>query len=244
MTKPLKFTSWSWSRYSDYKLCPLKASLAHLEKIREPKNDAMERGALIHDQARDYIKGVLKKLPSALSLPLVRDELNFLKKEFKKKVLGAIVEEDWVFKNDWTQTQWNDWAGAYLRVKLDAGHFEDTETFVLTDWKTGKFRAELHSEYVEQLELYALAALVLLPHVNKVKPRLVYTDVGSTFPSTMDDPVIFTRHDIIRLKKAWENRTKKMMRDSQFKPTPNDKCKWCFYGQSGKSRGGPGRCKF
>lgn len=239
--KPLKFMAWSWSRYSDYKTCPLKAKLAHLDKIREPKNAAMERGALLHDQARDYIKGILKKLP--VDLKLVKAELNKLKKLFGKRILGAIVEEDWAFTKDWTLTQWNDWNGCVLRVKLDAAHYLSEDILIFTDWKSGKFRQEFHEEYLEQLELYALAAFVKLPHVNEVRPRLYYVDLGQEYPEP-NKPLVFKRSDVPALKKTWAKRTRAMLNDTVFPPKPNDKCRWCFYGQSGKSKGGPGLCKF
>lgn len=238
--KPNRFTAWSWSRYSDYKLCPLKAKLAHIDKIREPKNQAMMRGAEIHDKARDFIKGIIKKLPAELAS--FKDEFSKLKRLYKKKILGAIVEEDWAYRKDWTQTAWNDWAECYLRVKLDVAYYEDEETLIMIDWKTGKFREEMHEEYMEQLELYALAALMLLPHVYKVKPLLKYTDLGQTFPTGKS--LVFDRREVSALKKTWEKRLRPMMNDTVFAPRPNDKCRWCFYGQSGKSKGGPGLCKF
>lgn len=239
--KQLKFTSWSWSRYSDYKLCPLKARLNHLDKIREPKNDAMKRGADMHDWIRDYIRGALKKLP--LELKLVKTELDRFKKLVKKRVLGAIVEEDWAFTKDWTQTQWNDWDGCALRVKVDAAEYVTDDVLEVTDWKSGKFREELHAEYLEQLELYALAAFMLLPHVNEVRPRLYYVDLGVIYPAK-SKPLIFKRRDVKKLQATWAKRTKAMLSDTTFAPRPNDKCRWCWYGQSGKIKGGPGICKF
>jgi CRISPR/Cas system-associated exonuclease Cas4 (RecB family) len=240
--KQTKFTSWSYSRYADYKLCPLKAKLAHLDKIREPKNDAMQRGADLHDKIRDFIRGTLAKLPADLTV--VKAELSRFKKLFKKKLLGAIVEEDWAFTKDWTQTQWNDWNGCVLRVKLDAAEWlDDGEAMVVTDWKSGKFREEMNEDYVEQLELYALAALVLYPQLQEVRPRLFYVDLAMTYPPE-SKPLVFTRKDVDRLKKLWAKRTKPMLSDTRFAPRPNDKCRWCFYGQSGKIKGGPGLCKF
>jgi hypothetical protein len=200
----------------------------------------MERGALLHDQARDYIKGILKKIP--LELKLVKTELDKLKKLFKKKIQGAIVEEDWAFTKDWDLTQWNDWNNCVLRVKLDAAHYLKEDILIFTDWKSGKFRQEMNEEYLEQLELYALAALVKLPHVNEVRPRLYYVDLGIQYPET-DGELVFTRKDIPSLKKAWARRTKAMLNDTVFPPKSNDKCRWCFYGQSGKSKGGPNLCK-
>jgi PD-(D/E)XK nuclease superfamily len=239
--KQLKFNSWSFSRYSDYKKCPLSAKLKHLDKIQEPKNAAMQRGADIHDQASGYIQGKISKLHP--DLKLVKPQLDELKKLFKKKILGAMAEDDWAFTKEWTQTQWNDWAHCVLRVKLDAAHYLDNTTLVVTDWKTGKFRAELHEEYLEQLELYALAALVIIPHLDTVLPRLVYTDQGVTYPPP-DKSLAFTRKDVTKLKALWARRTKPMLTDTKFAPRPNDKCRWCFYGQSGKAKGGPGLCKF
>lgn len=241
--KQTKFTSWSWSRYADYKLCPLKAKLAHLDKIREPKNDAMQRGADLHDQIRDYIRGVLKKLPA--DLKGVKAELDRFKKLAKQKILGAVVEDGWNFTKDWTQTTWNDWNNCVLRVKVDAGEFlNQGATFILTDWKSGKFRPELNEEYLEQLELYALATFMTLAHVNIVQVRLYYIDVGVVYPPP-NEPIVFSRKkDLEKLKKLWAKRTKPMLNDTVFAPRPNDKCRWCFYGQSGKVKGGPGLCKF
>jgi CRISPR/Cas system-associated exonuclease Cas4 (RecB family) len=245
MKRSLKFTSWSWSRYYDYKLCPLKAKLAHLDKIREPKNKAMERGAVLHDTIRDYIRGTLKSIKEVgFPVMVVVEWFDVAKKAFKKKTLQPIIEDDWAFTKDWTRTQWNDWDNCVLRVKLDAGVFEDDgDTLVITDWKSGKYRPEDNAAYVEQLELQALAALVLYPQVNKVLPRLAYVDFGIIYPPP-NKPIVFTQADVKKLKTLWAKRTRAMLNDTIFPPRPNDKCKWCFYGQSGIKKGGPGLCKF
>jgi CRISPR/Cas system-associated exonuclease Cas4 (RecB family) len=244
--KQLKFTSWSWSRYYDYKLCPLKAKLNHLDKIREPKNDAMARGGVIHDTIRDYIRGVQKSVKECGFSTGVMGWLNDAKKAYKRKTLQPVIEEDWAFTKDWTQTQWNDWVNCVLRVKLDAGLFEENgEVMVIIDWKSGKFRPEEVDQYVEQLELQALAALVLYPQVREVRPQLRYVDFGLTYPAPGEGKELaFTQADVPKLKKLWDKRTKPMLSDTRFAPRPNDKCRWCFYGQSGKIKGGPGLCKF
>jgi CRISPR/Cas system-associated exonuclease Cas4 (RecB family) len=113
---------------------------------------------------------------------------------------------------------------------------------VVTDWKTGKFREDQNEDYLEQLELYALSALILYPHIQKVKPRLVYLDIGIIHP-TADVELVFTRADLPKLKKLWVKRTKAMLSDKLFAPRPNDKCKWCFFRSSNKAAGG-GQCKF
>lgn len=239
-----QLTSWSWSRYYDYKLCPLKAKLAHIDKIREPKNQAMARGGQLHDDIRDYIKGTTKTLKQWGFTKLVMGWIDVAKKAMKLKSLQPIVEEDWAFTKEWTQTQWNDWTGCVLRVKLDAGVFEDDgETLVITDWKSGKFRPEEVDFLIEQLELQSLAALVLYPQVSQVKPRLAFVDQGIVYPPD-SKPMLFTQTDVKKLKATWAKRTKPMLSDTTFAPRPNDKCRWCWYGQSKKRDGGPGICKY
>lgn len=239
-----KLTSWSWSRYYDYITCPLKCKLAHIDKIREPKNDAMARGGKLHDDIRDYIKGTKKSLKEWGFTKPVITWFDVAKKAMKLKSLQPVIEEDWAFTADWTQTQWNDWNGCVVRVKLDAGVFEDKgETLIITDWKSGKFRIEESTFLMEQLELQALAALVLYPQVAKVRTQLAFVDQGLTYPP-VDEPLIFTQADVKKLKQTWAKRTKAMLNDTKFAPRPNQKCRWCFYGQSGKVKGGPGLCKY
>lgn len=234
---PVKqITSWSFSRYGDYKQCPLKAKLKHIDKMQEPKNAAMERGAHIHNLAEDYIKGKLRTLPPELKL--FKEDFAMLRKQYKKKISGMVVEDNWAFTKDWDETMWNDWVGCWVRIKLDCAHHEDLETLIITDWKTGKFRPDQNDDYVEQLELYGLAALLLHPHIEVVKPQLKYLDTGDTFPQP-DNPITFTRADIPKLKKLWEKKTKPMLTDTIFAPRPNAFCKWCHFR---KSNGGP--CKF
>lgn len=241
---PIKqLTSWSFSRYSDYKQCPLKAKLKHIGKISEPPNEAMARGAQIHNLAEDFIKGKVPKL--APELKLFEKEFKRLRAMFKKISQSMVVEDNWAFTKDWDETAWNNWTACWVRIKLDCAHHEEDTVLVVTDWKTGKFRPEQNEEYVEQLELYALSALLLHDHIEEVRPRLAYTDLGRIYPDGQTEPIMsYSRADIPKLKKAWEKRVKAMMNDTTFAPRPNDKCKWCWYGQSKKSAGGPGLCKY
>lgn len=236
-------TSWSYSRYSDYKQCPLKFRLKHIDKISEPKNQAMERGSSIHTMAENFIKGKIKKLP--VELQHFKVEFLKLKGQYKKKISGVIVEDNWSFTSNWTKTQWNDWVNCWVRIKLDCAHYEDGSTLVVTDWKTGKFNLSYGaSDYVEQLELYALAALLLHDHIETVKPRLVYLDHGKIYPGGgQEEELTFTRADIPRLKTNWAKRVKPMMNDKIFAPKPNNMCKWCHFRASNKDNGG-GQCKF
>src|ERR1700731_1872691 len=237
--KPL--TAWSFSRYSTYNQCPAKLKYTAVDKLKEPKAAAMERGTMIHSLAEGYIKGTL---PAKLPVELIKFEKEFkmLRKQYKKKVNAMVVEDSWAFCKDWSESTWNDWVNCYLRIKLDCAHHENDTTLVITDWKTGKFREDSNEEYCEQLELYALASLLLHDHIMTVLPRLVYLDHGVIYPRA-EKPLIFTRADIPRLKKLWEKRVKPMMTDTIFAPRPNRFCSWCHFRKDNAAKGG-GQCKY
>lgn len=237
-----QITSWSFSRYTTYKTCPLKLKLSAIDKISEPPNDAMKRGADIHTLAEEYINGKIPRLPKELKL----FELEFknLRSKYKKSVgKGTVlVEDNWAFTSDWVQTAWNDWTNCWVRIKLDLAHISKSGVLEVIDWKTGKFRESSNEDYLEQLELYALGAFLALPQINEVKPKLKYLDHGITYPPE-NAGITYKRSDLPKLKKAWENRVKAMMGDKIFAPKPNNLCKWCFYRKSNKDSGG-GQCKF
>ena len=244
LTKVAKaVTSWSFSRYGDYKKCPLAFKLKHIDKIQEPKSAAMQRGIDIHNLAEAYVVGKIAKLPPELAL--FKDEFAKLRKMYKAKKLPMIVEDNWAFTADWEETQWNDWVRCWVRIKLDCAHYAEANVMFVTDYKTGKMSEYKNVEYMEQLELYALAALLMAADPDNVviKPRLLYLDSGDTYPPPGQE-ISYTAADLPKLKKVWEQRVKPMMTATNFPPRANDGCRWCFYGQSGKAKGGPGLCQF
>lgn len=234
-----RLTSWSYSRYSDWRSCPLKCKLKHIDRIKEPGSPAMERGNQIHKDAEAYIKGQTAKL--APDLALFKDEFKTLRALYKKKALPVVVEDNWAFTAGWDQTRWDDWAHCWVRIKLDCAHHVADNAMVVTDWKSGRMREEKNVEYTEQLELYALSALLIHDWLEQVEVRLGWTDAGAFWPEA---PMVFTRADVGKLKKEWNKRVKPMMSATSFPPKANKDCRWCFYGQAGKAKGGPGLCKF
>ena len=246
IAKPV--TAWSFSRYQDYMTCPLKFRLKHIEKVHEPKNDAMQRGIDAHDDAEKWTKGTIPKLP--LSLAAMKDEFARMRKLYKGKKLPMIVEDNWAFTKDWDETQWNNWAECWVRIKLDCAHYEEEDgrmIMIITDWKTGKANSYKVAEYMEQLDLYALAGMLMSSFDEvTVRPRLGWLDDGTFYPNPDkgEEVVEYTRADLPRLVKEWAKRVKPMMSALNFPPKANSKCQWCFYGQAGRAKGGPGLCKF
>jgi PD-(D/E)XK nuclease superfamily len=230
--KPLpKVTSWSFSRLSDYNQCPAKFKYKHIDKMKEPPNAAMARGSEIHNLAEGYVKGAGRTLPPELKK--FEAEFKMLRKLYKGAKLPMVVEDNWAFTESWELTEWNNWAECWVRIKLDCAHHLDAETLVVTDYKTGKFRDDQNETYMSQLELYALSAMLQMPHVTRVLPRLLYLDHGVSFPQTALE---YTREDIPRLQKIWATRVKPMFLDTRFAPKPNRFCSYCHFSSS---KGGP-----
>lgn len=246
---PIKpITSWSFSRYSDYKKCPLMFKLKHIDRIKEPPNEAMANGTWVHELAEAYIKGnplkdragkPIKGCPPQLEG--LKPELDKLRKMYKRKTLPMIVEDQWGFDIEWNEAAWNDWANCWLRVKLDCAHYEDSTTLYIRDWKTGKMSTYKNVEYAEQLELYALVALIMSAVEDvTVVPEIGWTETGEFYPPE-DQRVTYTKADIPRLTKLWLDRIRPMFNDKNFPPKANSGCKWCHF-RAGGPNGGP--CKF
>lgn len=241
-----KITSWSLSRYHDYKRCPLKAKLKHVDKIKEPPNEAMTRGAHIHKLAEQYIKGELTG-PLPAELGNFKSTFEALKKRFKKRALLTVVEDSWGYDKDWNLCRWDDWANCWLRIKVDAASEEEPGVLDVTDWKTGKYRDEDRTEYEEQLELYALGVFLQpsLAHINTVRGHLKYLDLGIEFPPTTAPAdqarMTFSRDQLPALKTKWLKLVKPMLSDMVFAPRPNKFCNWCHF-RKGNAAAGGGQC--
>jgi len=216
-----KITAWSFSRLQDWRGCPRKAKYKHIDKIKEPSNEAMERGSAIDKMGEDFITGKLKKCP-----PEIKSfEMEFL--ELRKR--KAVCQEQWAFDSNWIEVGWFD-KEAWCRIKTDVyTHDLKSNTLMVVDNKTGKPR-EYHKE---QVKLYALGGLMKLPTVDVVDARLWYTDQGLELP---EEPELYTRADIPMLKKYWEKQVKPMLADARFAPKPSNDCRWCFFS---KAKGGP-----
>lgn len=217
-----------------------------IDRLSEPPNKAMERGTAIHKDAEKYINGALPRMPKTLAeLAVDMKRCRAFFKTAKAKGLVAVVELTWAFKANWETTSWDDWNGCVLRVKADfAGEFEPGVLEVV-DWKSGRFRHTESETYQEQLELTALAAMLTYDHIDRVVPKIGYVDAGSFYPGDNDEPIVYTRADIPALKKRWAAKTKRMLTDKRFAPSPNDKCKWCYFStKATEERGAKQLCKY
>lgn len=222
--KPKTFTSWSISRYHDWKECPARAKYKHIDKIKEAGSAAMTRGTDIHTLADRYILGMVRSIPK---------ELKQLSVEYKQlRAMGVkrqvTIELMWGMTANWAPIAWDNWSQCWVRVKMDAHYMlPDENVLGIDDHKTGRIKEEQHAE---QLELYAISGLVYFPKVPTVRARLLYTDHGKV------SELIVPRKELPKLEKAWEKRVKPMFSDTRFFPKPGRHCSWCPHS---KSKDGP-----
>jgi len=208
----------------------------YIKKIKEPTSPPMQRGSDIHKDAELWATKQLKKRPPSLDLfDLEFDELRKISKKLQ-------VEAECAVDASWNPCSWFG-AMAWMRAKLDVMFaMADGTTLKVIDYKTGKIRAE----NMEQLDLYAILGFIFGgDHITKVEAEFWYLDEGGDEGIQRRE---YTRADALKLRKVWEKRTKKMLADVAFKPTPSSNaCRWCWFSQKAKNdpkRGGPGLCKF
>lgn len=227
--------AWSYSRYADYKLCPLRFKLKHIDKMKEPGSPAMERGSTIHKQGENWL--VAKKLTS---LPVAYE--HFADEMHQLRELNPMVEQQWGFTRGWTPTGWFS-GDTWLRIICDVAVVYEDNTADIIDFKTGR----KYDTNEEQVELFSTSIFMKFPEVEHVTTRLWYLDQPTDNevvreyarkPGMVDeDGEPLKTHD--EIVKEWEKKVVPMFKDKRFAPTPNHKCKWCPFA---KDRGG--QCKY
>lgn len=225
--------SWSFSTWMTYEECPAKLKFKKIDRLPEPSSPALEYGTQMHQLCEDYLRGVKRTIPKAVSK--IADVLKDLKKR------KAIPEAEFTFRQDWSSTHWKDWSGAWVRVKADTviPPIVDSEvpTVEVDDFKTGgekKLKSGDFGDYMMQLELYGLSGLLTYPVAEQAKTSLIFIDHNERITGDT-----YLRKDVPKLQKKWEARVKRMLNDTTFKPKPGNACRWCHFR---KANDGP--CSF
>jgi RecB family exonuclease len=215
--------AWSYSALKLYEECPFRYRLEKIDKVPVPEHPAMERGKKIHKDAEDFLTGKEMLLPpTCMSMGGQMREL----REHK-----PMVEQEWAFNDRWKPTGWFA-KDCWLRIKTDAALlYDDEEELLIVDHKTGR----KYNDNEDQIELFALGGFCMFPMVKSVDTRLWYLDSGEE----VDVQFERDKEGLADAKREWEDRVEPMFVDIEFRPRPNDKCKWCPHS---RSKGGP--CKY
>lgn len=220
MTNPV--TTWSYSAYALYEECPAKYKYAKIDKLPDPAGKAMLRGREVHKAVENYLKN--PKGP----MPMVAEKFSWLLSELAQAP-KLLVEQQWAFNRQWGPARWFKDNTTWLRSVVDAGVIYDDHVVEIVDWKTGK----LYDTNEDQMELFALTAMVRYKETPLVITRLAYLDDGR------EVVVEHKASDREALKKKWEQKVVPMFTDTTWAPKPSDRCKWCNFS---RSKGGP--CRF
>jgi RecB family exonuclease len=225
------FTSWSFSRFKDWRECPRRAQYKHLMKLPEgEKSPALLRGEQIHKMAEDYVKGKgSAKVPPSLNV--------FAKAFQELRKMKAITEGKWAMTVQWKPTGFFEWKAAWVRLVLDAHYRPASHHARVIDYKTGR----IYGDNLEQMELYAIGGKAHYPEVEVVSTELWYLDQPLVASGKNANPRIvkFDEAKVIKLQKHWREKVTPMLTDRKFIPRPGEQCARCAYS---KRRGGP--CKY
>lgn len=206
-----KIAAWSFSRYNLYQQCPGKAKIMYIDKLKEPTSDAMANGSKKHAELEGWLKGH-NPLPDWMHPSL----LDFC---MRLELLKPAAELEVAFNRAWQPVDWfakNAWA----RIKIDVLARTGTHVEII-DWKTGKVR---EGTYDDQLELYALTAMLMFPNAETFNTTLAFVDHGRTIQGDQ-----FVKADKDMLLKRWEDRVSIMLNDTEFRFTPNQYCRNCHF---------------
>lgn len=228
--------AWSFSRLTDYEKCPRMAYFKYVEKRPMPPQPednkgeiARLRGIAVHEGADAYIKGEADEL--APELKKVKEFVELVKEQYAKGIVE--VEEEWAYDRDWQRTGWFD-KNCWLRIKQDAFIKWPDGTWEVIDWKTGKsFGNEV--KHSQQGLLYAIAAFMRYPEMQRVRIRFVYTDEGK-----WDRTKEYSRELVMRMLPNWDDRAGKFTTATQWPVKPNAiNCRFCWFSPN---NGGDGSC--
>lgn len=223
MSVEAPITAWSYSRLSLYELCPRKFKYKNVDKLPEPKSDAMQRGIDIHKECEDYLTARTDALPAT---PRAMDRFGALFADLR--AANPQVEQEWAFRADWKATGWFA-KDCWYRATLDVGLLYPDNTFLVIDHKSGK----PYGTNEDQMEQFAVAVFARYPQVKEVDTRLWYLDIGD------EQKMEFLRKDFVALRDKWVARANVMFGERTFPAHPGTHCRFCHY-----RRSNDGPCQF
>jgi len=212
----------SYSRLSDYEQCPRKFKSKYIDKTYpdESDNPAFAKGTLIHKQLENYI--LAKKANTALPSTGVHagNALKMIDRLFDQCIL-ITAEKQLAVDLKWNQCDW--FAKPDMvkyRAIIDMIAFYDTNTVLIADFKSGKFRDYSETD-TSQLNLTAAMIFSLYPEVTKISSVYLYVEHKQTVR------VDFTRDMLDKLKAPFDKMYLVVQNDEDFKHTKNKYCNWC-----------------
>jgi CRISPR/Cas system-associated exonuclease Cas4 (RecB family) len=220
-SKPTKYKgAWSHSKLRDFESCRAQFKRRHIEKLPEPKSEALEWGSEVHNAIEAWLNNWTRKVHDGF-LPML-SQLTALKK------LKPMTETMWAHGKDWEPFVDPFDKQAWARAKLDAWHDNGLQVHVF-DWKTGRPR----EASFDQVRFYAALALVRFPDAERVMTELWYVEHDKIVTGVVE------RKELLGIQKEFKRRATRIYNEAKWPEEPGMHCRWCPFR---KGVGGP--CSF
>lgn len=213
---------WGWSKLDVYRGCPAQFKFKFIDKLREPKSPALERGTKVHDGLEMFLNGWGPNIPEEVN-PFWKKPLERLKKIEPKTEAAWGVDRNWKPLPNWFHED------TWIRAKSDVYYIEG-DLLVLIDFKTGKYR--IPSE--DQNRLYAIIGAAMFPQVGRVRTSFWFVDQAEPPHEEVYDVKMLEK-----LRGQFDKEAEKLYVDRSFKPKPGSPCRYCPF-----SRQKNGPCQY
>lgn len=220
----------SHSRMKTHEGCPRKAMYKFIQKLKEPGNEAMERGLKLHKDLENYVisltqdKKVNRNIPHDGVYKIISSSILEAIKGRWFETKEVLPEQQVAFDKDWNVTSWFGPA-AWMRVVYDLSIYEKDKSHAeLWDYKSGK----VYDDHDQQADLYALSAFK--QGYEAVTVKFFYLDKDIVQPYNYD------QSEVPALEEAVQERAEKVTSDRTFPTNPSWRCKYCHFR---RDNGGP-----
>ena len=214
-SKPPTVVPWSYSSLTSFETCPRRHYLTRITKqVVEPQTDALTFGNKVHKELELATKG---------EKPLSAGFQNY--KPLVDKLRAApgrkLIEYKFGLTRSFKPTGFFD-KDVWVRGAIDYAAVTEQKATVL-DHKTGKPKVDM-----DQLRLFAGAALKLFPQVEQVKTGYIWLGYNKV------DSESFKRGDEAEIWEDFSSRVIRMERaldKNDWPPKPSGLCRqWCHVG--------------
>lgn len=220
-------TAVSHSRMKTHESCPRKAKYKFIDRLKEPGNEAMERGLKLHKELENWMKNGTP-IPRTPIYNKIREHISDFYNcgESATNPVKYIVkaEQQAAFDKDWNPCDWFA-ANAWMRVVYDYSAWSPCGTHAtLGDYKTGK----IYDDHDQQADLYALSAFK--SGAKRVDVYFYYLD------QNVVQPYHYEERELPSLEAAVAERADKVTSDRVFPTNPSWRCRYCHFR---RENGGP-----
>lgn len=213
----------SWSRVSDYRLCPRKFKGKYIEKWPnmmlkdEDKSPALVRGGNIHKALEMYVKAKLKGEQLPFLIPEVMKTAPLIDGIMSQ--YNVNTERQIAIDENFKEVSWYD-KKVYFRAIMDLIGFGPN--LLLGDYKTGKLADyEGSIDCLGQLHMSALVGMTLWPDYDECLCLYIYVDHKKTVPAK------FSREELPIMKEKLMEEHALINADQNFLATKNRYCHFC-----------------